>query len=189
LRIIAVSATLPNINDIATFLESQQSFSFDGSYRPVPLTVHALGFGWVGKNQFMFDRSLNKNVINVVRKYSDGKPTIIFCHTKKETEDLTSLLSTQRNDHIRTSSIPPAAASQVSIQLLRECLFRGFAYHHAGLEARERQIVENAFLSGAICCLCATSTLATGVNLPAHLVVVKGTSGKFTITLVAINGR
>jgi ATP-dependent DNA helicase HFM1/MER3 len=52
----------------------------------------------------------------------------------------------------------------------------GIAVHHAGLEVSDRRAIESAFIDGALHCLVATSTLAVGVNLPAHLVIIKGTS-------------
>lgn len=56
---------------------------------------------------------------------------------------------------------------------LRSLVQRGFGYHHAGLSADDRMLVEQSYLSGAIHILCSTSTLAHGVNLPAHLVIIK----------------
>ena len=47
--------------------------------------------------------------------------------------------------------------------------------HHAGLMVQDRKIVEHMFKNGQIQVLVATSTLAWGVNFPAHLVIVKGT--------------
>jgi replicative superfamily II helicase len=43
-----------------------------------------------------------------------------------------------------------------------------------GMSADDRSTVETFFLQGLIRILCATSTLAHGVNLPAHLVIIKG---------------
>lgn len=51
----------------------------------------------------------------------------------------------------------------------------GVAYHHAGLELNDRNLVENEYLHGGLMVICCTSTLAVGVNLPAHLVIVKNT--------------
>ena len=51
----------------------------------------------------------------------------------------------------------------------------GIGLHHAGLDSSDRDTVENLYLSGTIQVLCATATLAWGVNLPAHLAIVKGT--------------
>ena len=39
----------------------------------------------------------------------------------------------------------------------------------------DRNIVERAFAQGAVRVLCCTATLAWGVNLPAHAVVIRGT--------------
>ena len=54
--------------------------------------------------------------------------------------------------------------------------------HHAGLESRDRQTVEELFGSGDLRVVCATSTVAQGVNMPAHLVIIKGT-GRLVSTL------
>lgn len=50
----------------------------------------------------------------------------------------------------------------------------GIGIHHAGLTLEDRQLTENLFLHGTLKCLFATSTLAVGVNLPAHTVIIKG---------------
>jgi hypothetical protein len=173
-RIVGVSATMPNVGDIAAFLNASDAFVFDDSYRPVPLTIHVAVCGDAGKNQFLFNKNLNQRVPGVIRQFSKGKPSIIFCHTKKESEALASELS--NNSNLGFSINNPKLASQTSVIALQRCLLRGVAYHNAGLDILDRKLVERAFLEGQIKCLCATSTLSVGVNLPAHLVVIKGTS-------------
>ena len=154
-----MSATLPNISDVAQFLDANETYAFDESYRPVPLATHVVSCGHSGKNQFMFWNSLDKHVPEFIQKYSDGKQTLIFCHTKKETERLA-----------RTLAGDPNGSSTLEV-----CMAKGFAWHHAGLDQNMRKNVELAFVSGRIRVLSATSSLALGVNLPARLVLVKGT--------------
>lgn len=45
-----------------------------------------------------------------------------------------------------------------------------------GLPADDRAIVEELYLNRHIHVLCTTSTLAHGINLPARLVIIKGTN-------------
>ena len=49
------------------------------------------------------------------------------------------------------------------------------AFHHAGLGPADRHTVETGFRDGQINVICCTSTLAVGVNLPCHLVIIKNT--------------
>jgi len=166
MRIVCVSATLPNIVDIASFIDANEAHSFDSSYRPVPLTTHVVGLGYMGKNAFMFDKNLGKEVPGLLHRFGLSKPSIVFCHTKKQTEALAlELVSTFGCQNGETVKI----AKQTNLSSLKKCLERGIAFHHAGMETDNRHLVERAFSRGLIKCLCATSTLAMGVNLPAHL--------------------
>ena len=59
---------------------------------------------------------------------------------------------------------------------LSEALRGGVAFHHAGLTASQRRIIETAFRERMVFAICATPTLAAGVNLPARRVIVRDLS-------------
>jgi ATP-dependent DNA helicase HFM1/MER3 len=164
MRIVAVSATLPNISDIAAFLDVQEAFSFDESYRPVTLQVHVVGLGYKGTNPYLFDKNLDRHVPELLDRFSEGKPAIVFCHSKKETERLAADLASRSgsSDHPRLFEI----SMKTNSSMLQRCLRQGVAFHHAGMEAENRRLVEHTFSNGLLRCLCATSTLAVGVNMP-----------------------
>lgn len=68
-----------------------------------------------------------------------------------------------------------ALTNQIVDQNLKLTLAFGIALHHAGLNDKDRKVVEELFVNQKVQILIATSTLAWGVNFPAHLVIVKGT--------------
>lgn len=68
-----------------------------------------------------------------------------------------------------------AILAQVHDENLRHTLEFGIGLHHAGLNPDDRSLVETLFKRNHIQVLVSTSTLAWGVNLPAHLVIIKGT--------------
>ena len=58
---------------------------------------------------------------------------------------------------------------------LKDLLPFGFAIHHAGMARSDRTLVEDLYSDKHIQVLVSTATLAWGVNLPAHTVILKGT--------------
>ena len=172
-----MSATLPNISDIATFFGASEAYAFDESYRPVPLKLHVISQGKIkndSKSQWLFWKNMDRNVEQIITRFSEGRPSIVFCHTKAGTESLAYLLAAAHTIR-RSNKETHMLASMTRIRKLQSVLLHGIAYHHAGLEVEDRRLVEKAFLEGKIRVICATSTLAVGVNLPAHLVVINGT--------------
>lgn len=55
---------------------------------------------------------------------------------------------------------------------LEQTITNGVAFHHAGLTTEERDLIANAYDSGAIKVCVATCSLAAGINLPARRVIL-----------------
>lgn len=65
--------------------------------------------------------------------------------------------------------------SRINSDDLRDLLGHGIGIHHAGLSRGDRDLVEQLFADRHLNILVSTATLAWGVNLPAHTVIIKGT--------------
>uniref|UniRef100_H0VA28 Probable ATP-dependent DNA helicase HFM1 n=1 Tax=Cavia porcellus TaxID=10141 RepID=H0VA28_CAVPO len=182
MRFVAVSATIPNAEDVAEWLSDGKRpaicLKMDDSHRPVKLQKVVLGFP-CGSNQteFKFDLTLNYKVASVIRTYSDQKPTLVFCATRKGVQQAASVLVKDAKFimTVEQKQRLQKCAYSVRDSKLRDILIYGVGYHHAGMELSDRKVVEGAFTIGDLPVLFTTSTLAMGVNLPAHLVVIKST--------------
>ncbi|XP_019061682.1 probable ATP-dependent DNA helicase HFM1 isoform X2 [Fukomys damarensis] len=181
-RFVAVSATIPNAEDVAEWLSDGKRpaicLKMDESHRPVKLQKVVLGFP-CGSNQteFKFDLTLNYKVASVIQTYSDQKPALVFCATRKGVQQAASVLVKDAKFIMTMEQKQRLQKYAYSVRdsKLRDILVYGVAYHHAGMELSDRKVVEGAFTVGDLPVLFTTSTLAMGVNLPAHLVVIKST--------------
>ena len=180
LRTVAVSATVPNIRDVGAFVGAGPStcFTFGDAYRPTRLNTFVIGYDGAA-NPFLFERDLEARVADVVKSYSKNKPTLVFCSTRAGAQSTAEGLARGGGWPPREASVEAeaiaAVAARVSDQALRACLPRGVAFHSAALTPADRAAIERLFASGALAVLASTTTLALGVNLPAHLVIVKST--------------
>ncbi|XP_044158370.1 probable ATP-dependent DNA helicase HFM1 [Bufo gargarizans] len=182
MRFVAVSATIPNADDIAEWLSDGKHpalcMKMDESHRPVKLRKVVLGFPCnSNQTEFKFDLSLNYKIAGVIQTYSDQKPTLVFCATRKGVQQAASVLAKGANFILSTEHKKRLlkAANAVKDAKLRDLVLYGVGYHHAGMDVSDRKIIEATFTAGDLPVLFTTSTLAMGVNLPAHLVIIKST--------------
>jgi activating signal cointegrator complex subunit 3 len=187
IRIVGLSATLPNYKDVASFLRVNPSsgmFHFGPEYRPVPLDQTFVGITEkqrVKRNDMMNRQAFERMTTALER----NKQVMIFVHSRKETSrtaeamrDLagkcgtTSLLE---NVHHEQYGIWKRAVEKSRSIELQQLFYQGLGIHHAGMLRSDRTMTEQMFECGIIKVLCCTATLAWGVNLPAHTVIIKGT--------------
>ncbi|ORY24132.1 putative Pre-mRNA splicing factor [Naematelia encephala] len=185
-RVVGLSATLPNYKDVAAFLRvdvNKGLFYFDATYRPVGLKQQFIGV--TEKKAIKRLQTINEVCYEKVLNQAGKSQTLVFVHSRKETAKTAKFLRDMAMEkETLTQFINPEGASREVLlheaneskdYNLKDLLPFGFGIHHAGMSREDRSTVEELFLDGHIQVLCCTATLAWGVNLPAHTVIIKGT--------------
>ena len=181
-RLVGMSTACANALDLGNWLGVKEGlFNFRHSVRPVPLEIFIDGFP-EQRGFCPLMQSMNRPTFSAIKTHSPEKPVIVFVASRRQTrltaKDLINLCGMEDNPRrfVRMSEDDlQVNLSRVKDDALREALSFGIGLHHAGLVESDRQLAEELFANNKIQILVATSTLAWGVNLPAHLVVVKGT--------------
>ncbi|KAJ3858454.1 P-loop containing nucleoside triphosphate hydrolase protein [Lentinula novae-zelandiae] len=191
-RLIGLSATLPNYQDVAAFLRVDPSiglFYFDATFRPCALHQQFIGVTEkkaIKRYTLMNEITYEKILDQLDPSTSGGRnQSLVFVHSRKETSKTAAYLrDTALSKDTITSFVNPSSAvreilttESQSIQnpFLRDLLPFGIGIHHAGMSGTDRATVEDLFSDGSLSVLVCTATLAWGVNLPAHAVIIKGT--------------
>ncbi|BGP29628.1 Putative steryl acetyl hydrolase mug81 [Rhodotorula toruloides] len=207
IRIVGLSATLPNYVDVADFLGVNRYtglFFFDSSFRPVPLEQHFVGVrGKPGSPQSRtnLDNAAFDKVAELVK---GGHQCMVFVHARKETVKTAQMLREKFLAEGLGDLLDPSAGEETNGKWqgfkrdlassrnreMKELAAAGFGIHHAGMLRPDRNISERMFEANVTKVLCCTATLAWGVNLPAYAVIIKGTqvydSGKGTFVDLSI---
>ena len=181
-RVVALSATMRNVADVAEWLDAppETTFDFGEEHRPVDLTATVATYRH-GENTFADKYRRLYRALDLVEDHvrADGQ-ALVFVASRQDTVRAAG----KARDVLAERDVPVGArgdydlhneANELDDDDLRHAVVDGVAFHHAGLSKADRDRVEAWFREGTIEILFSTSTLAWGVNLPARCVVIRDT--------------
>ncbi|MFB6298795.1 MAG: DEAD/DEAH box helicase [Halobacteriales archaeon] len=181
-RIVALSATMPNIDDVADWLDAppETTLAFGEEYRPV--TLHSGVETYThGENAFADKYRRLYRALDLAEPHiRDDGQALVFVSSRQDTVRA----ATKARDVLAERDVPMGArgdydfhtaAQEIDNDTLRQSVVDGVAFHHAGLSKNDKDRVEAWFRDGRIQLLFSTSTLAWGVNLPARCVIIRDT--------------
>lgn len=212
IRFLFLSAIIPNISEVNTWLGGNDNQVADKQYRPCPikfatlnvkkrntiLTVKAEDYitdkftipqfltkEEIGNNTF---GNLNDSAALAAVKSSISGPVLLFtarkhgshgCEEigKKVMKVIDSATLPSLRDMINDPTKLNVLEEYVAYQLgdnhsLCQFVERGFAYHHGSLPQNIRELIEEYYNKNFLPLLICTTTLAEGVNLPVHTIVL-----------------
>ncbi len=186
LQTLALSATIKNADEMAEWLNAKLVKS---DWRPVPLKK-----GVYYKEKIKFDDGSKRAVkVNIkdedlaalaIDTVQEGGQALVFVSTRRSTQAAAALAAKHVGELLSRGEREKLAevAKQIENVLgestrtcrqLADCVRQGSAFHHAGLHHAQRKAVEDAFRQNLIKIVCATPTLAAGVNLPSRRAIIR----------------
>ena len=183
LQVVALSATVGNADTLAAWLDAEL---VDSTWRPIELRkgVHygqALHFGDGSQRELRVESSEKPTEAIVRKTLSEGGSTLVFVNSRRNAEGSAKRLANTTTDGIDddreqlaelAEEIRGVSDTETS-EDLAACVEKGAAFHHAGCSSEHRSLVEDAFRDRLVKVVCATPTLAAGVNTPSRRVVVR----------------
>ena len=184
LQTVALSATIGNAEALATWLDAGL---VDSDWRPIDLQkgVH---YGQAlhledGSQQRLSVQNNEKQTAAIVRDtLEDDGSTLVFVNSRRNAEAAAGRLANTVRPHLTAEERDQLADIAEEIRDvsdtetsddLADAVADGAAFHHAGLSRGHRELVEDAFRDRLVKVVCATPTLAAGVNTPSRRVVVR----------------
>ncbi|MCS7106390.1 MAG: DEAD/DEAH box helicase, partial [Candidatus Aenigmarchaeota archaeon] len=182
-QIIALSATINNAKELATWLNANLLTS---DFRPVKLyegvyydsKIFFYNKGGYELSQLEPEAAIAENVLQL------KKQGLFFVATRRSAESLAEKLiktvkpflkrEEERELHnlveqiLKVLEVPTQQCKRLAC-----CIRSGVAFHHAGLLGKQKKLIEDKFREGLIKIIVATPTLAFGVNLPSFRVVIR----------------
>jgi helicase len=174
-QFIAMSATVKNVKDISKWLNCLEVTS---DFRPVPLRKFVLTSEAVFDENGLSVAPIGSFEEFVTDSLSDSGQTLIFVRSRKAAEStaekMARFVESKLGDSekrvlegIKSDSESPGYEKLFSV------LRKGVGFHHAGMLSEQRRTVERLFRERKIKLIVATTTLASGLNLPARSVIIR----------------
>lgn len=198
IQLVTMSATLPNVDLLRKWLRAEY---YHTDYRPVELREMIkidkcifdqkmnLIKDMDGKWKEFFTNDSDEVCELAMETIIENCQLIIFCPSKEWCEQICNnlargihnirklrpevmegILDNKRLENLLTQAKAMPSGIDANLQ---PCLSYGCAFHHAGLTTDERDLIELGFKDGTLKVLVATSTLSSGVNLPARRVIIR----------------
>ncbi len=187
IKLLGLSATIANADALAGWLNAALVTS---TWRPVALKegVYCQGeikFSDGTSKQLDLERINDDIAALAIDCVSDKGQTLVFLNTRKSAQaqahriakEMRNFIGQQDRDSFKKISDELDELSPETTKLhkqLKECLESGVVFHHAGLNHEQRKIIEDNFKKNIIKVICATPTLAVGVNLPSRRTIIRG---------------
>ncbi|MFA5763681.1 MAG: DEAD/DEAH box helicase [archaeon] len=178
LVVLGLSATISNAKELSQWLDAKLVLS---DFRPVKLIE---GVACDNEIEYKNGEKEDGDVESVFEQYlKNKKQALFFLNSRKRAEGQAKKLCRQTDSVLET--LEKEKLLKISEQILdvleqpteqcstlAECIKKGSAFHHAGLMPKQKELVEDNFKLGLIKSICATTTVAAGVNLPADIVFI-----------------
>ncbi|MDD5053923.1 MAG: DEAD/DEAH box helicase [Candidatus Nanoarchaeia archaeon] len=183
-QFIALSATISNDSELSNWLSAELVKS---DYRAVKLYE---GVYLNGLLEFNDNKNIEIPCSSFPEKdlaldtFNNKKQLIFFLSSRRNAQSLANRLSVFSDkclsnkekgelDILADKVLHSLEQATEQCKSLAECIRKGVAFHHAGLAQKQKDFVEKGFRDRIIKSICATPTLAAGVNLPAFRVIVR----------------
>jgi replicative superfamily II helicase len=171
-QIIGLSATIANPTFFNSWLSSlgNRTTLIQSDERPVPL-------------HYKIQTSQNKDstIKHIVKvTLQDKGQVLIFLNKRKTAQKTAQNLKEMVRKFLEDTELKVCKAVSKRINSIKggnfelgKIIANGVAFHHAGLLARERKLIEDNFKNKIIKVICCTTTLSAGINTPARVVILR----------------
>ncbi|MHC1567822.1 MAG: DEAD/DEAH box helicase [Candidatus Syntropharchaeia archaeon] len=156
-RFIGLSATIPNIDEFASWLGAKVVKS---EWRPVPLREEIL--------LAPDDRDVVKYIVKTIE---EGGQVLVFVNTRKGSSSFARKIAKKLEKVPELEEI--AERVDLGVDDLGEMVRHGVAYHNSWLHPEQRRLIEESFRDRLLKVICCTPTLSMGVSTPARVALIR----------------